>query len=73
MLWRTMAVAYGRDDQIGMASVALAELAVLEGRNDDARDQARRAQKLLPNGSRGFLMAQDIESGALRAGRDSRN
>ena len=50
--------------------MALDEPGELAGRNVDARDLARRAQKLLPNGSRGDIMAQDIETEALRAIRD---
>jgi predicted Zn-dependent protease len=73
MLWRMMAVGYGRDDQVGMATAALAELALLENRNVDARDLARRAQKMLPNGSRGYLMAQDIETESLRAIQEEKN
>lgn len=64
--WRSLAVAYGRDNQIGMAAMALAEQAMLEGRRFDARGQARRAMKLLPEGSPGWLRAQDVESQAMR-------
>jgi predicted Zn-dependent protease len=65
-LWRQLAVAYGRGGQLGMAAMALAEQALLEGRRLDARDQARRAMRILPTGSPGWLKAQDAESQALR-------
>ncbi|MBI3512887.1 MAG: M48 family peptidase, partial [Proteobacteria bacterium] len=65
-LWRQLAIAYGRGGQIGMAAMALAEQALLEGRRLDARDQARRAMRLLPTGSPGWLKAQDAENHALR-------
>ena len=65
-LWRELAVAYGRSNQLGMAAMALGEEALLEGRRYDARDQARRALRLLPAGSPGWLKAQDVETQALR-------
>ena len=65
-LWRQLAVAYGRSNQLGMAAMALGEQALLEGRRFDARDQARRALRVLPVGSPGWLKAQDVETQALR-------
>ncbi len=65
-LWRLLAVAYGRDGQEGMAAVALSEQALIEGRLRDARDQARKAVRLLPEGSPGWLRAQDLETEAQR-------
>jgi predicted Zn-dependent protease len=65
-LWRRLAIAYGRGGQIGMAAMALSEQALLEGRRFDARDQARRAMRLLPTGSPGWLKAQDVENQAIR-------
>ena len=58
--WHQLAIAYGRDGQMGLSSLALAEEAMLQGRKDDARYQAGRAGKLLPRGSPGWLKAQDI-------------
>ncbi|HUA50538.1 MAG TPA: M48 family metalloprotease [Candidatus Sulfotelmatobacter sp.] len=66
-LWRLLAVAQGRNGDIGQAAVALAEQALLEGRRLDARDQARRAMRMLPVGSPGWLKAQDVEGQALRS------
>jgi len=71
-LWRLMAIAYGRDGQIGMAAMALAEQAALEGRRRDARDQAKRALRLLPEGSPGWMRAQDIETQIMRRGEEDR-
>lgn len=65
-LWRLLAIAYGRDEQLGQAAMASAEQALLEGRNRDARDQAKRAQRLLPVGSTGYIRAQDIEGQSMR-------
>ncbi len=64
--WRQLAIAYGRDNQLGLASLSLAQEAMLDGRTADARDQARRAERLLPANSPGWLRAQDIEGQALR-------
>ncbi|MFD2264477.1 M48 family metalloprotease [Lacibacterium aquatile] len=72
-LWRLLAIAYGRDNQMGMAAVASAEQALLEGRNRDARDQAKRAIRLLPTGSTGYIRAQDIEGQSMREVEEEKN
>jgi len=59
--WQLAAVAYGRDNQLGMAALSLAEYNLLVGRRPDARGQAARAERLLPRGSPGWLRAQDIQ------------
>lgn len=59
-LRRPLAVAYARSGREGMAAVATAERLVLLGRLKEAQAQARRAQGLLPNGSPGWLRADDI-------------
>ncbi len=58
--WRRLGIAYGKQGDVGNASVALAEAAILNGRKSDAVIQARRAQGLLPQGSAGWLKADDI-------------
>lgn len=58
--WRQLGIALGRNGEIGQASVALAESDMLSGRREDAASQARRAQKELPEGSAGWLRAEDI-------------
>ncbi len=63
-LWRLLAVAYGRDGQLGMASLAQAERALLQRRKPEARTFAERAERTLPAGSAGWLRAQDIRRAA---------
>jgi predicted Zn-dependent protease len=63
-LWRLLAVGYGRDGQIAMASLAQAERALLQGRKPEARAFAERAERGLPSGSAGWLRAQDIRRAA---------
>ncbi|MBL8805592.1 MAG: M48 family metalloprotease [Rhodospirillales bacterium] len=65
-IWRLLAVAYGRDGQLGMSSLAQAEQAMILGRRVDARAFAERAERLLPPGSPHILRAQDIKSAAER-------
>ncbi|MES1152634.1 MAG: M48 family metalloprotease [Dongia sp.] len=60
--WQLLAVAYGRDGQLGMSALAQAEQAMASGRKKEARLQARRALKGLPTGSMGWLRANDIVS-----------
>ncbi len=62
--WRWLAVAYGRQGDIGNASLATAERYLLNGRLRDAIDQAKRAEHHLAVGSSGHLRAQDIISAA---------
>jgi predicted Zn-dependent protease len=63
-LMRLLAVAYGRDGQIGMAALAQAERALLQRRMPEARTFAERAERSLPAGSAGWLRAQDIRRAA---------
>jgi len=63
-VWRLLAIAYGRDDQIAMSALAQAQEAMAAGNKKEARLQARRAIKGLPSGSRGWLQANDIISAA---------
>jgi len=65
-IWRQLSVAYGRDGQLGLSSLAQAEQAMLAGRRVDARGFAERAERLLPPGSPHILRAQDIKSAAER-------
>lgn len=58
--WHQLAIAYGRDKQFGLSSLASAERAFLSGRIDEARGHASRAETVLPAGSPGALRAQDI-------------
>ena len=47
-VWHFLAVAYGRDNQIGMAALSLAEEGLASGKKLDAIQQANRARQLLP-------------------------
>jgi predicted Zn-dependent protease len=58
--WNFLAIAYGRQGEMGLSSLALAEKFLIHGNNKDAHAQARRAENALPNGSPGWLRAQDI-------------
>lgn len=57
---RDLATAYSRAGQDGMAALATAERYALTGRNEDAVLIAKRAAAVLPEGSPGWLRAQDI-------------
>jgi predicted Zn-dependent protease len=58
--WRLLSVAYGRNGDLGMASLALAEASAAANESQEARQHAARAQELLPTGSPSWLRAQDI-------------
>ena len=60
LAWHLMATAVGRQGDIGMAALALAEEAMLRGDRRRAREQSQRAQKLLSENSGGWLRAADI-------------
>lgn len=58
--WRLLSQAYGRLDRIGEASAAAAEWYYQAGDNKGAKLQADRAIRLLPEGSPGWMRANDI-------------
>jgi predicted Zn-dependent protease len=58
--WHLLATAYGRDNQIGMAALALAEEGLAAGKKNDAQQQAVRAKALLPKNSPGYTRAENI-------------
>ncbi|MBX7146091.1 MAG: M48 family metalloprotease [Alphaproteobacteria bacterium] len=62
--WRLLSIAYGRSGNLGMAALALAEEQSARGHQEEAKQQAERALKLLPYGSPGWLRAQDIQNEA---------
>ncbi len=68
--WQQLAIAYGRDGQLGLSALASAERFLLEGNRRDARGQAERAQRMLPRGSPSWVRAQDIVDQAAAAARD---
>ena len=58
--WRLLATAYGRDNQMGMAALSLAEEGLAAGNKKDAEQEAVRAQHLLPKSSAAYGRAQVI-------------
>ncbi len=66
-LLRDLAVAHAQNGQNGMAAVATAERYLIIGRPDEARQLAKRAMGALPQGSSGWLRAQDVDLTAKAA------
>jgi predicted Zn-dependent protease len=64
--WHLLATAYGRDNQIGMAALALAEEGLAAGKKKDAQQQALRAKALLSKNSAGYTRADNIHREAER-------
>jgi predicted Zn-dependent protease len=58
--WRLLATAYGRDNQMGMAALALAEEGLSAGKKKVAQQQANRAKALLPKNSTAYNRAENI-------------
>jgi predicted Zn-dependent protease len=58
--WHLLATAYGRNNQIGMAALALAEEGLAADRKTDAVQEARRAELLLPKTSAEYQRAAQI-------------
>lgn len=58
--WRDLAIAHGRLGQMGQSSLALAEEALLKHDLGAASYHASRAEKLLAEGTPGWIQAQDI-------------
>lgn len=63
-VWRLLATAYGRDGQIGMAALSLAEEALAAHNKKTAIQQAIRARQLLPRNTPAYLRAEDIRRDA---------
>jgi predicted Zn-dependent protease len=62
--WHLLATAYGRDKQMGMAALSLAEEGLAADNRKNAVQQAVRAEHLLPKGSAAYARAQQIHSQA---------
>ena len=60
-LWRLLATAYGRDNQLGMAALSLAEEALADGKKKDAQQQAQRAKQNLPRNTAFYARAEEIQ------------
>ena len=66
-VWHFLAVAYGRDNQIGMAALSLAEEALADGKKTDAMQQANRAKQLLPRNTAEPTRAPRISTARRRS------
>jgi predicted Zn-dependent protease len=60
-VWRLLATAYGRDNQLPMAALSLAEEALANGKKKDAQQQAQRAKQLLPKNTAAYDRAVEIK------------
>jgi predicted Zn-dependent protease len=69
--WRQLAIAYGRNGQMGESALAQAEEALIQGRADEAIYHAGKAERLLTRGSRSWLQAQDIQRFAEQKARQN--
>ena len=59
--WHLLATAYGRDNQMGLAALALAEEGLSAGKKKDATQQASRAKALLLKNSAAYNRAEEIQ------------
>ncbi|MCP4327419.1 MAG: M48 family metalloprotease [Alphaproteobacteria bacterium] len=64
LTYHLLSIAYGREGNIGMAALSIAEKALLEGDRDTAISQAQRAMHLLDNGSLNWLRAERVMNDA---------
>ena len=58
--WHLLATAYGRDNQVGMAALALAEEGLAADNKTNAVQEAKRAEKLLPKNGAAYERAVEI-------------
>lgn len=66
LAWRLAAVTYGREGNLGLSALALAEYNLLGGQSLDAMGQAKKAMRLLKEGEPAWLRAQDLHDIAER-------
>jgi predicted Zn-dependent protease len=59
--WHLLATAYGRDNQMGLAALSLAEEGLSAGKKKDAMQQASRAKGLLVKNSASYARAEEIQ------------
>jgi predicted Zn-dependent protease len=59
--WHMLATAYGRDNQLGLAALALSEEGLAAGKKKDATQQASRAKGLLPKNSAAYNRAEEVQ------------
>ncbi|MGH7093061.1 MAG: M48 family metalloprotease [Stellaceae bacterium] len=69
-VWQFLAIAYGRDHQIGMAALCMAEEALADGKKKAAAQQALRARQLLPHNTVSYARAVQIGTEAERTDDD---
>ena len=67
LAWRQLAIALGRNGDIGLSSLASAEYNLSIGRPRDAARFAAKAERLLPEGSPGHLRSRDLMETAKAA------
>jgi len=60
LAWRLLATAYGRQGKDALVALAMAEYNLSRGEFRQSAAMAKRAQQLLPTGSREALQAQDV-------------
>ncbi len=68
--WNLLGIAYGKDGNEGMASYAMAEEALLEGKLSEASYLAGKAERLLPKTGTVWLRIQDIKNQAEEVRKD---
>lgn len=66
MIWHFLAIAHGRNGDMGQSALSMAEEAYFRGKMREARGHAERAKKLLTANSAAALQAEDI----LQAAKD---
>jgi predicted Zn-dependent protease len=71
-IWRNLAIAYGRKGDKGLSTLALAEEAYFRGSLREAREYAKRAEKLLEGDSPAMVQAQDILQATADLNRDGK-
>lgn len=59
-LWRLKSIAYGKSGKLGLAALALAEKAFVNGQYEEAKQQALRAKSNFKPGAKAILRANDI-------------
>jgi len=66
-VWHFLAVAYGRDNQMGMAALSLAEEALANNKKKEAVREAGRAEQLLPRNTTAYARAAEIRREAKQS------
>lgn len=60
--WFELGVAYGKNGNLGMSYIALAEKEVLLGKNNEAKEFLSKAKKYIEKGTPAYLRIQDISN-----------